>query len=228
MFTATKVVDLGKIRRAVMFIAGLILTVLAYLGGGAVIVVGVIDPYVLYSSGSVAECIVTGVIIFVALGFVGHIFATKAVIANRKGGTLAVFWISLLPYVIPTIVIMLLVAILRIFDQIMYIITDKHIVAQVVNTITESLFGRQLKVFSGAGTLSDDNTASDTVYSVYNNGFNRLLTPVGTKQDHDPDSIYYMKHYTYFRDDLGNYWRSYDGNNTFIAEYDIEHKNALK
>ncbi len=207
-----------------MVIGAWILTVLSYLGGGAIIAVGITNPYILYSSGSVAEGVITGVIVFLVFGFIGHILSTQAVNCKKKGGAFAAFVISFLPYVLPTVAIMLLTLILRIIDWIVFTITDNHIVAEFVNKVTDSLIGNQFRAFKDAGTVS----TVTTVYTVFQDGFERVLTPISTLQDSDPDSVYYLKYYTYLKDDIGNYWRSYDYNETFIADADIVNKNALK
>lgn len=38
------------------------------------------------------------------------------------------------------------------------------------------------------------------------------------RTDYNDKSPYYGKNYTYFIDDIGNYWRSYDNGKTFIEE----------
>lgn len=67
------------------------------------------------------------------------------------------------------------------------------------------------------GTSSDKR--KNTVYVVNDGGYERKLTlfESGLK-DYDTDSPGYQKLYSRFRDDLGNFWRTYDGNKTFIKE----------
>ncbi len=196
-----------------------ILTVSAYGCGGAFLAIGLIDPGILGQTITLLDCIILAAVGFVGLGFLAHWFATKAVYGNRNAGSLAVWIISFLPYILPSVALFLLVQILRIIDYIVYLITDKHTVAQFVNTVTDAFFSKQFAVFAGAGTLNDSEPVVTEEYYEVNTTFGkRKLKYFDNREDNDTDSPYYMKRYNLFRDEIGNFWRSYDGNVTFIEE----------
>lgn len=70
------------------------------------------------------------------------------------------------------------------------------------------------------GAVSDEGSAS--TYTVSGEGgHTRTLTFAEKRQDLWTESPYNGKYYDRFIDDLGNYWRSYDGNDTFIEEKKI-------
>ena len=196
-----------------------IITVLAYGCGGAFLAIGLIDPGILGQTITLFDCIILAVVGFVGLGFVAHLCATKAIYNNRNGGSLAVWIISFLPYILPSVALFLLVQILRVIDYFVYVISDKHIVAQFVNTVTDALFSKQFAVFAGAGTLNDSEpVVTETYYEVDTSFGKRKLKYFDNREDNDTDSPYYMKRYNLFRDDIGHFGRSYDGNVTFIEE----------
>lgn len=80
-------------------------------------------------------------------------------------------------------------------------------------------------MYGSAKYLAENNTSNDTpkceeVYVVYNNGYERKLKLVESYcSDYGaPKGVEYGAKYNRFKDDIGYYWRSYDGNNTFISE----------
>lgn len=63
------------------------------------------------------------------------------------------------------------------------------------------------------------NNKQTTVYIVNDGGYDRKLTLFDTYlKDYDSDSPGYQKMYRRYKDDVGNYWRSYDEGKTFIKE----------
>lgn len=73
----------------------------------------------------------------------------------------------------------------------------------------------------GVGSAYSKSTPeSALVYSVTENGFRRTLTLFDAHcEDYEaPEGVSYGKYYSKFKDDTGRYWRSYDGNKTFIRE----------
>ncbi len=60
-------------------------------------------------------------------------------------------------------------------------------------------------------------------YIVTENGYKRTLTLFRAYcQDYEaPEGKKFGAYYNKFKDDIGNYWRSYDGNKTFISETEL-------
>lgn len=71
---------------------------------------------------------------------------------------------------------------------------------------------------SGSSSSASGGGKNGTIYVVYDNGYDRQLTFVEFKEDHDHDSPLFGKYYNRFKDDIGNYWRSYDNNENFVKE----------
>ncbi len=72
--------------------------------------------------------------------------------------------------------------------------------------------------YSSGSSSSSYSSNADYDYTVYDGGFTRYLKKVDYCSDAYPNSPYYGRYYTRFKDNAGNYWRSYDNNNSFIKE----------
>lgn len=64
---------------------------------------------------------------------------------------------------------------------------------------------------------------SSVVYTVTENGYRRTLTLFQSYcRDYEaPEGKEFGAYYNKFKDDIGHYWRSYDGNKTFISETEL-------
>ena len=74
------------------------------------------------------------------------------------------------------------------------------------------------KFITKGSSKSSSSSRGCSGYVVIEDGNKRLLRFVGQKQDISPDSPFYMNYYNSFVDDNGYYWRSYDGNESFVKE----------
>lgn len=76
------------------------------------------------------------------------------------------------------------------------------------------------KSYNGETRNGGSSDKSAATYTVTENGFKRTLTLFRSYcQDYEtPSTEGFGAYYNKFKDDLGNYWRSYDGNKTFISE----------
>lgn len=83
--------------------------------------------------------------------------------------------------------------------------------------IVKHLFNKSLE---HAGDFPSPETEKKPVYIVNENGYERRLTLFEAhKTDYAaPLNAGYGRTYNLFRDDTGRFWRSYDGNKTFIRE----------
>lgn len=72
----------------------------------------------------------------------------------------------------------------------------------------------------GADTYEKQRENTEKVYFVRDNGYERKLILVETycKDYGAPKGYEFGAYYNRFKDDLGYFWRSYDGNKTFVSE----------
>ncbi len=139
-------------------------------------------------------------IAFVALGFAAHMLAGKA-IKNYDTGCKFVYYSSFPAYVLPFAVI--------------------FIVKQIIKLVK-----KLLNVSSGNSSSSQE---VENVYIVFDeHGIERHLTLIEQyKKDYAIHGKVYHEiigkdTYNRFIDDIGNYWRSYDDNETFVSEHDLQ------
>jgi len=129
-------------------------------------------------------------IAFVAFGFAAHMLAGKTM-EHYDTGCKFVYYSSFPAYILPFAVI--------------------FIVKQIIKLV---------KILLNA--LSGNSSSSQEVENVYivtdEQGFDRKLRFYEYKEDTYSKSPFYTMHYNRFRDDLGNFWRSYDNEETFIKE----------
>ncbi len=157
----------------------------------------------------------TGMLIMGAIGFVFFGFISHVIIASRRdsGADAFVYYVTFPAFILPFIALCLILLALYILDQIIYACTDKHYVLSFIMQIYETCTGKKNSV---KNKNSDKNTAQ--VYVVMKHGMERELRFFDLREDFDDNSPFYGKKYNYFRDDIGNFWRSYDHNESFIEE----------
>ena len=146
---------------------------------------------------------------YTVFGLIAHILAMKYR-ANNGGGLLGVYIVTFPAYLVPFVILLALWAILKFIDIMLGLFTnDQCSIAIIVKYLYDAVFG----------TTKTKNTSSTDIYVVLDEHSNeRKLQFTEQKQDHDPDSPLYTMYYNRFRDDIGNYWRSYDNNRTFVKE----------
>lgn len=149
------------------------------------------------------EYLIVGAVFWLILGFISHILIAKY--RNTYGGQTFWYVSTFVPYIIPFIIFYAIILILTFIDWFIYVIFDKHYVLNFIKSIKEMLFGTKRP------TAKDISSGDACV--IIDNGFERVLVFIETKQDHDNGKMYNR-----FRDDTDKYWRSYDGNQTFIKE----------
>lgn len=156
---------------------------------------------------------------FCVFGIISHVLMKKDLNKNDikpTKGEKFLYIISFLPYAVPFILLFILWAILKFVDIMLQLFTGKdHPLARAIDFLAVSAGFKKKSSFADA---SDGGAGGITVMA---NGFDRKLTFAESSQDHCSDSPYFLKYYNRFRDDLGNYWRSYDNNDTFIPEKNI-------
>ena len=198
-----------------MIVASWILTVISYIAGAGLIVVGAIFADIFF--------IILGAIAFLLFGFIGHILVSKK--KSNEGsigkGGMAVYILSFPQFILPFVILFVLLMLLKFLDWVVYIFTDHHYVARFVDYMLSLLLGKP-RAFAD----SDDSDAGEEYLEVIDDWGNHLkLDFIEQKQDYDPDSPYYLKYYKRYRDNLSNYWRSYDGEHV-IEEKKIGRQNV--
>lgn len=145
----------------------------------------------------------------VGCGFVSHLFM---VFAEEKGFpyyvTFPMYWIVLAVYYLIMGVKFLFLKLMgadTTFDDVCLNISPK--------------FNNGSSSYGGANK-GGTSSSSSVAYTITENGYKRTLTLFRAHcQDHEaPAGEDFGAYYNKFKDDIGNYWRSYDGNKTFISE----------
>ncbi len=201
-----------------MKIASWILTVLSYVLAAVMIVVGVFSKDLFFY--------IFGAILFIAFGLVGHILISK--VKSKRGDFgkdgLAVYILSFPQFILPFVIIFVVLMILKIADFFIYLFTDKHYVANAVNTALNALLGRPQASDYADYDESDDGDANEVVYTV--NGVDYELVRGGYvcfPVDGKPIGGQYYptdgKNYPLFRDIRGiaPNCTSFDGGKTLVV-----------
>ncbi|MDE6001726.1 MAG: hypothetical protein K2G96_05365 [Clostridia bacterium] len=186
-----------------MKIASWIFTVLSFLA----IPVVFLMCWALKTEDTLTDKLIIGIALFLVLGSVAHILINKYRIKN--GGGLFLYIVTFPAYAVPFVAILILWAILSFVNWLCYVFTDRYLVGDFLNWVKREVLG------IGVGkSRSVANKTSEKVYTVLDEmGFQRELTLYEQyKEDIVPESPFYGKYYNRFRDDLGNFWRSYDKN----------------
>lgn len=187
-----------------MKVASWIFTVLSFL-----VLIVLIVFAVTFDGDTLVEMILGESVLFCVFGYVGHILAVKYRRVN--GGGCTVPYILTFPaYLIPFIVFGVVWLVLYLLNWVLYLVTGRYIIGEFLNWILRDCMG-----IGGGRSYSQANNGGVEVYVVYDNGYERELTLRETyKQDYENPSL----HYDRFIDDVGHYWRSYDGRKTFRKE----------
>ena len=112
-------------------------------------------------------------------------------------------------YIVPFILIGAIWLLLSLINFMCYAFTDRYLLSEFLDWLIRECLG------IGGGRSNKNGGTNETVYVVYDGGFERRLKLYEAyKQDYDDPSL----HYDRFIDDLGNYWRSYDKGETFRKE----------
>ncbi|MDE6356686.1 MAG: hypothetical protein K2L67_05525 [Clostridia bacterium] len=188
-----------------MKIASWIFTVLSFLAIPAVFLL----CFILKTDDTVVEKLIIGGAAFIILGFIAHVLINKHRL--NHGGGMFLYIVTFPAFAIPFIVLFIVWGILSLINWLCYVFTDKYLISDFLNWIKRDVLG----IGGGRGSSKQK---SEEVYAVIENGFERLLSFYETKQDTYADSPFYMEYYNRFRDDTGNFWRSYDNNETFVKE----------
>lgn len=154
---------------------------------------------------------------FVVFGIISHVLMKKDLNKNDikpTKGEKFLYIISFLPYAVPFILLFILWLLLKFIDTMIFLFTGgDHKLSDILNFMAEAAGFKKKTPKTAEGGAE--------VISVMADGWERKLTFAESSQDHCSDSPYFLKYYNRFRDDLGNYWRSYDDNDTFIPEKNI-------
>ena len=152
------------------------------------------------------QILIIGGVLFCILGYIGHILALKYKMFH--GGGCTVPYILTFPaFLIPFVIIGVIWLVLSLVNFICYLITDRYLMSELLNWIKRDCLG--------IGGDSSSQGQEETIYVVYDGGFERKLKMwTHYKQDFYNPSLYYDR----LIDDIGNYWRSYDDCRTFRKE----------
>lgn len=189
-----------------MKIASWILTVLSFLAIPLVFLL----CFILKTDDTILEKLIIGGALFIALGFIAHVLINKYRMQN--GGGTFLYVVTFPAYAVPFVVFFIVWGILSVINWLCYVFTDKYLISDFLNWMKRDVLG------IGCGRGSSSKQTAGEAYTVIENGFERTLAFCEVKQDAYPDSPFYTKYYNRFRDETGNFWRSYDDNETFIKE----------
>ena len=188
-----------------MKVASWIFTVLSFLAIPLVFLL----CWALKTDDTVIEQLIIGIGFFVVLGFIAHVLINKYRIKN--GGGLFLYIVTFPAFAVPFIALFVVWAILSLINKLCYIFTDRYLIGEFLDWMKREVLG------IGGGSRS--SSTGTTLYTVLDKqGFERQLAFYESKQDTFGDSPFYGQYYNRFRDDLGNFWRSYDNNETFVKE----------
>lgn len=187
-----------------MKVASWIFTVLSFLAVPLVFLL----CWILKTDDTLVEQAIIGVALFIVLGFIAHVLINKYRVQN--GGGTFLFIVTFPAFAIPFVVFFIIWAILALINQLCYIFTDRYLIGEFLDWMKHSVLG----IGGGHRSVSEEK-----VYIVIDEqGFERQLSFYECREDTYSDSPFYCQHYNRFRDDLGNFWRSYDNNETFVKE----------
>ncbi len=188
-----------------------VLTILAYIGialGVIFLLVGENIPGV--GADKIEAGSICGVAGFIA-GFFGHTLASNYRAEN--GGALGIYLISFLPFIIPLIALFIIWLILKFIDLMLWIATGKHYLDSIIAWLYQEITGK--KIINNTDACEGKNIQT---YTVYDHGLERTLY-MYDEYKYDPNL---NVHFNRFRDDCGDFWRSYDNNETFRRETQAE------
>lgn len=195
-----------------MIVASWILTVISYITGVGLILVGTVFTNDVFF-------IILGAIAFLLFGFIGHILVSKKKSQESIGkGGMAVYILSFPQFILPFAIFFVLLLVLKLLDWVIFIFTDHHYVAQFVDYMMSILLGKPRASVSSA---TSDGDAEEYREVLDDYGNHLQLRFLGRSTDYDSYSPYAHQDYLRYRDNLGKYWRSYDGKHV-IEEKKVE------
>lgn len=187
----------------IMKIASWIFTVLSFLSFPIFIVLGYFENNFVYG-------IIFSIIGFLLLSYIAHILAGKCF---DDGGKIP-FYITYPGFILPMVVMYVIFGVLSFLDWVVYAFTRRYYIAEFLGWMRSTLlFTNPIK------KQTEKTKKEEIVYLVDDRKlkYEWRYTDFETKLD-----------YNRFRDDLGNYWRSYDDNKTFIQEHGEQTYEAIK
>lgn len=196
-----------------MKIASWILTILSYVAGVTLLLVQIF--------AHVDGLFFDGLLAVLAVGFIGHILLCVMRRRGEKIGKdgLAVYILSFPQFIVIAIILLIFLLIFKLADFICYMIDGNH----PLGSLCDNGFGLLL----GKPRASSTNDDGEYLEVIDDYGNHLQLNFVGRSTDYDSDSPYAHQDYLRYRDDFGNYWRSYDGENV-IEEKKVEKAAADK
>lgn len=192
-----------------MKIASWILTILSYVAGVTLLLVQIFLH--------VDDLFFNGLLPVLLVGFIGHILMC---VMKRRGKNLgkdglAVYILSFPQFIVIAIILFIFLLLFKLADLICYLIEGKH----PFGSLCDNGFG--LLLGKPRASASSDGDGEEYLEVLDDYGNHLKLEFIEMTEDHDPDSPYAYKYYKRYRDDLGNYWRSYDGEHV-IDEKKVE------
>jgi len=170
------------------------------------------------------DILIIGVVLFLVLGYIGHIIAAKYRRVN--GGGCTVPYIATFPaFAVPFVIFGAIFLILSFINWICYVFTDRYLISEFLVWLRKTLLGIDDRKASKNGGVKNEN-----VFMVIDGGTERYLTMIEEyAEDHAVHGKVYHEivgsaRYNRFVDDIGNYWRSYDNNKTFVSEHELEYQ----
>ncbi|MDE7191897.1 MAG: hypothetical protein K2O35_05480 [Clostridia bacterium] len=175
--------------------------------------------------------ITIGVAAFLILGFISHIIIAR-VGERKEKASFALYILTAPAYYIFYIVLRIVFFWLDFIDLMFYIGCGKRYISEALKTIIDIITPYKTQHEIEEEKMQEEEKNKIEVFTINYKGYKRELTYTtwqGKRQktDYNDKSPYYFKEYKLLIDDLGNYWRSYDGGKSFIREVNGEIVDVL-